>query len=77
MKLRRISALLLAVLLMAVLLLPVVAEKPSVETTILFTHDLHSHLMPAQDEQGNEYGGYARLKTVIDRQRKLIEELGL
>jgi len=69
MKLRRISALLLAVLLMAVLLLPVVAEKPSVETTILFTHDLHSHLMPAQDEQGNEYGGYARLKTVIDRQR--------
>ncbi|MBR2490283.1 MAG: bifunctional metallophosphatase/5'-nucleotidase, partial [Ruminiclostridium sp.] len=41
------------------------------EVTILFTHDMHSHLLPANDEEGNSYGGYARLKTVIDQQRLL------
>ena len=41
------------------------------EVTILFTHDLHSHLLPANDEEGNSYGGYARLKTVIDQQKLL------
>ena len=43
----------------------------SQEITILFTHDLHSHLLPAKDEKGNSYGGYARLKTVIDQQKLL------
>ena len=41
------------------------------EITILFTHDMHSHLLPANDEEGNSYGGFARLKTVIDQQRLL------
>lgn len=41
------------------------------EVTILFTHDMHSHLLPANDEEGNSYGGYARLKTVIDQQKLL------
>ena len=67
----RVPALLLAVLLAVVLVLPVLAEEPAAEATILFTHDLHSHLLPAVDEAGNEYGGYARLKTVIDAQKKL------
>lgn len=39
--------------------------------TVLFTHDLHSHLLPATDESGASYGGYARLKTVIDEQKTL------
>ena len=41
------------------------------EITILFTHDMHSHLLPANDEEGHSYGGFARLKTVIDQQRLL------
>ena len=36
------------------------------EVTILFTHDMHSAFLPREDGTG----GYARLKTVIDRQRE-------
>jgi 2',3'-cyclic-nucleotide 2'-phosphodiesterase (5'-nucleotidase family) len=40
------------------------------EVTILFTHDLHSHLLPAANETGEgEYGGYARLMTLIKAQK--------
>ena len=40
--------------------------------TILFTHDLHSHLLPAANESGEgEYGGYARLMTLINLQKKI------
>ena len=40
------------------------------EITILFTHDLHSHLLPAANETGGgEYGGYARLMTAIREQK--------
>ena len=38
-------------------------------TTILFTHDLHSHFLPQPTAEGGESGGYARLKTVIDGER--------
>jgi 2',3'-cyclic-nucleotide 2'-phosphodiesterase (5'-nucleotidase family) len=42
------------------------------EVTILFTHDLHSHLLPAANETGEgEYGGYARLMTLIKAQKTL------
>lgn len=67
---RRLSALLLSALFTLVLLAPAMAEEPAIQTTILFTHDLHSHLMPSLDESGSEYGGYARLKTAIDQQRE-------
>lgn len=40
------------------------------QATILFTHDMHSHLLPANDETGRSYGGYARLKTAIDAQKE-------
>lgn len=50
--------------------LPAFAAEPSKEAVILFTHDLHSHLLPAQDENGREYGGYARLMTVIQQQKE-------
>ncbi len=38
--------------------------------TVLFTHDLHSHLLPSVSEDGGEFGGYARLMTVINQQKE-------
>ncbi len=38
---------------------------------VLFTHDLHSHLLPSRGQDGGEFGGYARLMTVIKGQREL------
>ena len=55
--------------LMITLALPAVAAEDSQQATILFTHDLHSHLLPAVDEDGGEYGGYARLMTLIRQQQ--------
>lgn len=69
--LRRFFALLLALLLAAGLALPALADAPTTRVTILFTHDMHSHLLPATDETGRPYGGYARLKTAIDRQKAI------
>ena len=74
MKFRRFSAFFLALLLAVLCVLPVgaVAEGCTQETnvtTILFTHDLHSHFLPQPTAEGGESGGYARLKTVIDRER--------
>lgn len=76
MKFRRFSAFFLALLLAALCALPVgaVAEGCIQETnvtTILFTHDLHSHFLPQPTAEGGESGGYARLKTVIDGERAL------
>ena len=68
---RRLSALILAVCLTLAAALPALAARPAQEQiTVLFTHDLHSHLLPAVDESGTQYGGYARLKSVIDQQRQ-------
>lgn len=40
------------------------------EITVLFTHDLHSHLLPSANETGEgECGGYARLMTAINEQK--------
>ena len=76
MKFRRFSAFFLALLLAALCALPVgaVAEGCTQETnvtTILFTHDLHSHFIPQPTAEGGESGGYARLKTVIDGERAM------
>ena len=68
--LRQAGALLMALLMTMLLCVPALAEAPAESVTILFTHDLHSHLLPAEDEQGRSYGGYARLKTAIDRQKQ-------
>lgn len=76
MKFRRFSAFFLALLLAVLCVLPVgaVAEGCIQETnvtTILFTHDLHSHFLPQSTAEGGESGGYARLKTVIDGERAM------
>ncbi len=38
--------------------------------TILFTHDLHSHFLPVKVAGGGESGGYARLYTALETERK-------
>ncbi|MBP0963223.1 MAG: bifunctional metallophosphatase/5'-nucleotidase, partial [Oscillospiraceae bacterium] len=68
MKMKRILCLLLALLMLPVLAMPAAAAD---QVTILFTHDLHSCLQPATDENGVSYGGYARLMTAINRQKEL------
>lgn len=66
---KRLFGLLLAVLVLGSLVMPAAAAEEARQVTILFTHDMHSHLQPASDENGSSYGGYARLKTVIDAQK--------
>ena len=68
--LQKIAAALLAGVLALALWVPALAGEPAIQTTILFTHDLHSHFLPTDDGEGGTYGGYARLKTVIDQQRE-------
>lgn len=76
MKFRRFSAFFLALLLAALCALPAGAvtddcTQETNVTTILFTHDLHSHFLPQPTAEGGESGGYARLKTVIDGERAM------
>ena len=49
---------------------PAFADSGDRLATVLFTHDLHSHLLPATNEEGESYGGYSRLMTAIDAQKK-------
>ena len=61
-------------MLLSILCITVSAEgsQSEDEITILFTHDLHSHLLPSADEDGEgEFGGYARLMTLIKEQKEL------
>ena len=67
---RRFSTLFLALMLLCSLCVtPADAAPPANTATILFTHDLHSHFLPQTTADGGESGGYARLKTAIDRER--------
>ena len=67
---RRLRAMMLAVVLVCSMGMAVFACAPTTPVTILFTHDLHSHLLPSANEEGGEYGGYARLMTVIQEQKE-------
>ena len=72
MKTTRILALLLVLITCATLCFSPLAADTDKEITVLFTHDLHSHLLPAVNESGEgEYGGYARLMTAIRAQRAI------
>ena len=46
------------------------SPEPKHETTVLFTHDLHSHFLPMAAEEGGESGGYARLASALAAQRE-------
>lgn len=69
-KVKKLFSLLTAVLLV-LSMAPAAFAAPRArwETTILFTHDLHSHFLPQDTEDGGQSGGYARLKTAIDREK--------
>ena len=71
---KRMSALVLALIMCVSLLLPASAAEESKQVTVLFTHDLHSHFLPSAAEDGGEYGGYARLMTVIRKQKELYPD---
>lgn len=79
--LKRGAALLLACLLLTgVLALGAsAAEIPGAgkTATILFTHDMHSHLLPAPREGGGEYGGFARLMTALTGERDAARAAGI
>lgn len=61
---------LLAVLLLGVLLSTAAFASERKTTTVLFTHDLHSHFLPVPTADGGESGGYARVATLLNRQRE-------
>lgn len=63
---------LFVLLLVVLMLIPmgISALAGDIEITVLFTHDLHSHFLPSVAEDGGEFGGYARLMTVINEQRE-------
>ena len=68
---RQIAATGLAGLLLSCVLLPVSTNGADPQkTTILFTHDLHSHFLPMEREDGRELGGYARLTTAIQQEKE-------
>ncbi len=70
---KRITLGLIAPILCLLLCIGVMAQASAdeKELTVLFTHDLHSHLLPAATETGDgEYGGYARLTTAIREQKE-------
>ena len=67
---RLLALALVLVTLLSLCVIPSASETAEDEITVLFTHDLHSHLLPAANETGGgEYGGYARLMTVIKEQK--------
>ena len=72
--LKRLGVLLMAAVLLLGLCLPVSAADATQPVTVLFTHDLHSHFLPAADEGGGTYGGYAKLMTVIKAQKSLYPD---
>ena len=73
MKRLRAAAAIILVLLLLCTALPcavlAAGEGESHETTVLFTHDLHSHFLPQTAADGGESGGYARLATVLRQER--------
>ena len=67
---KKLGALLLAVFLCLNLSVPAFAADNETMATILFTNDLHSHLLASSKEDGGEFGGYGRLMTVIRQQKE-------
>ena len=68
---RRMTAVLTALLLLT-LLIPWGLAEPAPgphQTTVLFTHDLHSHFLPLERADGGESGGYARLASALKEER--------
>ncbi|HPF43999.1 MAG TPA: bifunctional UDP-sugar hydrolase/5'-nucleotidase [Syntrophomonadaceae bacterium] len=57
---------------------PAVAADKEDYITIIFTHDLHDHILPFTLDKGgtiNEYGGFALIKSAVDEERETDPEL--
>ncbi|WP_242836906.1 metallophosphoesterase [Dehalobacter restrictus] len=74
---KRIQFALVAFLIGTMFVLPINSPIASAETqksmTILFTHDMHDHLLPVKDEQNgviNQSGGFARLQSAIAAEKE-------
>lgn len=70
---KKLFCFVLVILMLLPLIIQAFGSEPALrrEVTILFTHDLHSNLLPFKQmngEQAQQIGGFARLKTLIDRQ---------
>ena len=64
---RKLSVFVISLFLLCTLTIMAGADGPVNETTVLFTHDLHSHFFPQRTQEGAESGGYARLMTALER----------
>jgi len=67
--LMKLFSLAFALLFIITLCTGTISADDSADVTVLFTHDLHSHLLPSRSDDGGEYGGYARLMYVINEQK--------
>lgn len=70
----RAVALVLALLLGLGVLATAFAAEDTQEVTVLFTHDLHDHMLPSDTGDGGQFGGYARLMTLINQQKALYPD---
>ena len=67
---KKLISLSLALVFVLSLSVGIFASEEKDTVTVLFTHDLHSHLLPSVSESGEEYGGYARLMHAIKEEKK-------
>lgn len=69
-----VFCILLSIIMVQLIITPrVYAEKAGKNITILFTHDMHDHLLPFNIEKNGEklqLGGYARLQNAINIEKK-------
>ncbi|MGM9606215.1 MAG: bifunctional metallophosphatase/5'-nucleotidase [Oscillospiraceae bacterium] len=69
---KRLTAFLAALVILCSAALPALAEPAGGEETgltILFTHDMHDHVLPSPAEGGGEYGGFTRVATLLKQER--------
>jgi 2',3'-cyclic-nucleotide 2'-phosphodiesterase (5'-nucleotidase family) len=70
---RTVSLVLILILLISSFITQTSASTRGKYLTILFTHDMHDHFIPNKTEKDNvivQTGGYSRMKTAIDQQKK-------
>ncbi len=66
---KRLSAVALSIIMLLSMLPMIMAADEATDVTVLFTHDLHSHFLPSNKDDGGQFGGYARLMTAIKEQK--------
>lgn len=71
----RLTAFFAVLILLCTAVLPAMASETEEGKglTILFTHDMHDHVLPAEGEDGGEYGGFTRLATLLKQERAAAE----